>query len=60
MEAVILIKVESLEDLTPLQNFLVLNTTTMELYRGDDTNPPIKILDENTIDFESVFLLMGA
>lgn len=51
MENVILIKVESLSDLEPTQNFLVLNTVTGEIYRGDDTGIPIKILDEKSPTF---------
>lgn len=60
MENVILIKVESLTDLEPTQNFLVLNFVTGELFRGDDANPPIKILDEKNSSFATQFLLMGA
>lgn len=46
MENVILIKVESLTDLEPTQNFFVLNFTTGELFRGNDAQQPVKILDE--------------
>lgn len=60
MENVILIKVESFEQLTPAQNFLILDLTTNELYRGDDGNAPIKISDEKNSNFATHFLLMGA
>lgn len=45
MENVILIKVESLTDLEPTQNFIVLNTTTGEVFRGNDAEQPIQIMD---------------
>lgn len=51
MENVILIKVESLTDLEPTNNFFVLDMTTGELYRGNDTGIPIKILDEKSPTF---------
>ncbi len=63
MEAVTLIKVETLDDLLTLemnQNFLCIVTTTGEWLRGDSTNPAIKIMDDNSSNFATHFLLMGA
>lgn len=50
MENVILIQVDSIADLEPNANFLMLNTTTGEMLRGnpDDSTKPIKMLDEKT------------
>lgn len=48
METVILIKVESLTDLEPNENFLVINTVTGELFRGNGEGIPIKMLDEKS------------
>lgn len=45
MENVILIKVESLTDLEPAQNTFVINFTTGEMFRGNDADQPIQILD---------------
>lgn len=51
METVVLIKVESLTDLEPAQNLLILDTVTGEIYRGNDTGIPIKMLDEKSPTF---------
>jgi hypothetical protein len=55
-----LIITESLTDLEPNEDFLVLDTTTGTLYRGDGDSTLIKISDENNSNFASKFLLMGA
>lgn len=57
MENVIIIKVESLTDLEPSQNFFVLNTSSGELFRGDDTSAPVKIMDEKKpVNYSRVYL----
>lgn len=61
MENVIIIRVESLEGLEPNKNFFVLDELTGNLYRGNEADLPIRVLDENNpTSFRSQFLLMGA
>lgn len=61
MENLILIRVHSLEGLEPNKNIIIIDEITGQVFRGNEAELPIRILDENNpTSFRTQFLLMGA
>jgi hypothetical protein len=60
MQEVKIIYVDSLTDLEPERNFIVLETTENKVYIGDGTSIPKEIVTSSTPVYQNLFMLMGA